>query len=127
MLGTVDFSGVDKKLNGTYEGQTEGWEAKPSKAGDSTNVIITFSFADEEGNIRKHPEYYSMKPNALWRAKRDLVAMGADPADFESTKVDLESILNEAVLASRHSGQPHVRVRQQDRLQRPREGRGRLA
>jgi hypothetical protein len=38
MLGTVDFSGVDKKLNGTYEGQTEGWEAKPSKAGDSTNV-----------------------------------------------------------------------------------------
>jgi hypothetical protein len=93
-LGVVDFSGVDKKLNGTYEGQTEGWEAKPSKAGDSINVIITFSFADEEGNTRKHPEYYSMKPNALWRAKRDLVAMGADPADFESTEVDLESILN---------------------------------
>jgi hypothetical protein len=94
-LGVVDFSGVDKKLNGTFEGQTEGWEAKPSKAGDSTNVIITFSFADEEGNTRKHTEYYSMKPNALWRAKRDLVAMGADPADFESTEVDLESILNE--------------------------------
>jgi hypothetical protein len=36
-----------------------------------------------------------MKPNALWRAKRDLVAMGADPSDFESTEVDLESILNE--------------------------------
>jgi hypothetical protein len=95
MLGTVDFSGVDKKLNGTYEGQTEGWEAKPSKAGDSTNVWVQFSFTDEEGNPHKHSECYNLKPTALWRAKRDLVAMGADPADFESTEVDLESILNE--------------------------------
>jgi hypothetical protein len=95
MLGTVDFSGVDKKLNGEYEGQTEGWEAKAAKAGDSTNVLIKFSFTDEEGNNRKHTEYYNLKPTALWRAKRDLVAMGADPADFESTEVDLESILNE--------------------------------
>jgi hypothetical protein len=94
-LGVVDFSGVDKKLNGTYEGQTEGWEALPSKAGDSTNVWVTFSFTDEEGNPHKHRECYNLKPNALWRAKRDFVAMGADPADFESTKVDLESILNE--------------------------------
>ena len=97
MLGTIDFSGV-KDLEspvGTFDGQTVGWEAKPSKSGDSTNVVATFEYTDGEGNTRKHTQYWNLKPAALWRIKRDLIKMGADPEEFESTDVDLESILND--------------------------------
>lgn len=95
-LGVIDFSGVKdfEAIAGTFDGQTAGWEAKPTKAGDSMNVEAKFEYVDSDGNLRKFTNRWNLKPTALWRIKRDLISMGADPADFESTNVDLEAVLN---------------------------------
>ena len=98
MLGKVDFSTVkdfEAVPAGDYDGQTmRGWEAKPTKAGDSTNIEVKFRYEDQDDAPRVHLQRYNLKPAALWKIKRDLIALGADPQDFESTDVDLEGVLN---------------------------------
>lgn len=96
-LGPIDFSGVKdfEPVAGEFEGQTSGWEAKLTKAGDSTNVEAKFTYRDDDGRKRVHLQRYNLKPEALWRIKRDLIAIGADPADFESDQVNLEAVLND--------------------------------
>lgn len=97
-LAPVDFSNV-KELElipaGTRVlGMTKSWEAKPSKAGDSTNIEAKFTF-EYDGLQRTHVHRWNLKPGALWRVKRDFIKMGADPADLEGPAVDLEAILDE--------------------------------
>ena len=96
-LGTIDFTkatGFVVVPAGTYDGQTKGWQAKPTNAGDSMNVEATFDFEGPDGAIHPYMHRWNLKPRALWRIKRDLLAMGADPADLEGTNVDLEGVLN---------------------------------
>lgn len=102
MLGKIDFSAApsfEPLPDGEYQGQTKGWEAKPTKAGDSTNVVASFvvEYEDEQGNekTRTITTNWNLKPTALWRVRRDLIAMGADPEDFEGDDVDLEAILKD--------------------------------
>ena len=97
-LAKLDFSdvksGFDAVPAGDYPGQTvRGWEAKPTKAGDSTNVEVKF-LIEHEGKKQTVLHRWNLKPAALWRIKRDLIALGADPRDFESKSVDLEKVLN---------------------------------
>jgi len=104
-LGKVDFTGVSdggfKPIPaGTWDGQTSGWEAKEANDGQSMNVLGKFKFEfddPETGETRtqQHTQYYNLKPTALWRVKRDLIAIGADPADLEGEDVDLEALFNE--------------------------------
>ncbi len=107
-LGTVDFSVVEDFVAlpaGRYPGQTKGeWESKPTKAGDSINVNVKISFdyehtdpTDGEVSIRTRTQTvrYNTKPDALWRIKRDLVALGADPDALKQKNVNLEALINE--------------------------------
>lgn len=87
---------------GTVQGQTKKWELKETKDGESEYVLASFEveveIETEEGYKTSRRTLFcnwSLKPQALWRLKRDLIAMGADPADFESDDVDLEAILND--------------------------------
>lgn len=101
-IGTIDFSNVTDNFKplpaGEYEGQTAGWEAKPSNDGESTNIFAKFklSYQDEEGNdrTRTHRECYNLKEAALWRFKRDMISLGADPEVFAG-EVDIEAIMND--------------------------------
>ena len=101
-LGRIDFSSApayEPLPGGDYEGQTGSWEAKPTNNGDSTNIEAKFvlNHQDENGNDRTRTVLarWNLKPTALWRIKRDLIAMGADPSTFESNDVDIEGILND--------------------------------
>lgn len=96
---------------GEYPGKTKKWEAKPTKAGDSTNIVAQFEvqYTDSETNedkTRTITTNWNLKDTALWRIKRDLIALGADPDDFEGGEddgtgegeeggVNLQDILNE--------------------------------
>lgn len=100
-LGAVNFAGApsfEPLPSGDYDGVTGTWEAKPTKAGDGTNIEAKFllDFMDEDGTPRNRTILvrWNLSRNSLWRIKRDLVDMGADPSDFEGENVDLESILN---------------------------------
>jgi hypothetical protein len=101
-LGRVDFSSApsfEPLPAGDYEGQTGSWEAKPTNNGDSTNIEAKFvlSYQDDGGADRTRTVLarWNLKPTALWRIKRDLISMGADPSTFESKDVDIEGILND--------------------------------
>lgn len=100
-LGPIDFSAVEdyKPLpNGKYPGQTVSWESKPTKSNDSTNIEAKFIVEYEEAGETKQRTIlnrWNLKPQSLWRIKRDLVAMGADPEDFEGDNVDLQALLND--------------------------------
>lgn len=101
-LGKVNFAAApsfEPLRNGDYEGVTERWEAKRTKNGDSNNIEARFKveYEDEktgENRVRTVMCRWNDKDTALWRIKRDLIAMGADPSEFESDAVDLEGILN---------------------------------
>lgn len=102
MLGNVDFSVVEdfKPVPANrYAGQTGTWELKDANDSKSQNVVVKypFEYEDEEGNskTRTHTQYYNLKPQALWRLKRDLIALGNDPALLSGKDVDLEAVLNE--------------------------------
>jgi hypothetical protein len=101
-LGRIDFSSApsfEPLPSGEYTGQTGSWEAKPTNNGDSTNIEAKFilNYQDDNGSDRTRTVLarWNLKPTALWRIKRDLIAMGADPSTFESADVDIESILND--------------------------------
>ena len=101
-LGRIDFASApafEPLPAGDYEGQTGSWEAKPTNNGDSTNIEAKFvlNYQDDNGNDRTRTVLarWNLKPTALWRIKRDLIGMGADPSTFESKDVDIESILND--------------------------------
>lgn len=85
---------------GTYEGKTVSWEAKDANDGQSTNIVAKFLVEYEDpssGDIRTRTitTNWNLKDTALWRVKRDLIALGCDPADFEGNAVDIEARLNE--------------------------------
>lgn len=101
MLGSIDFSVVDDfdpVAADRYPGQTGTWELKDANDGKSKNIVVKypFEFTDAEGNdkTRTHSQYYNLKPAALWRLKRDLISLGADPDALKQKDVDLESLLN---------------------------------
>lgn len=101
-LGTINFHNIptfEPVDGGVYPGQTDSWEAKPTKNGDSMNVEGKFRFvhtnSEGEEQDRSIILRWNLKREALWRIRGDLVKMGADPSELESDAVDLEAILNE--------------------------------
>lgn len=82
------------------EGLSKTWEPVATADGSGVHVLAKYAVlhqmpgAETPRNIEFRVRW-SLKPTGLWRTKRDLIALGADPTDFESTAVDLESILNE--------------------------------
>jgi hypothetical protein len=101
-LGRIDFQNIptfEPVAAGTYDGFTETWEAKPTKAGDSTNVEgkFKFNYQDGDGNEAQRSiiARWNLKKEALWRLRQDLVNMGVDPSELNSDAVDLESVLNQ--------------------------------
>lgn len=109
-IGKVNFAAAKPLAPlpaGDYPGKTKKWEAKPTKAGDSTNIVAQFvvQYTDQDTNEDKERTIttnWNLKDTALWRIKRDLIALGADPDDFEGGEGDdedagvpLDDILNE--------------------------------
>jgi hypothetical protein len=101
-LGRIDFQNIptfEPVPPGNYDGATESWEAKDTKAGDSTNIEgkFRFQYLDGDGNetSRSIIARWNLKPGALWRLSQDLVNMGVDPSELKSDSVDLEAILNQ--------------------------------
>lgn len=109
MLGTIDFSQVkdfEPVAAGKYPGETFSWELVDNKAGDGQHVLAKYKFEAEDEETgepvsREQWRRYSLKPNALWAIKRDLIAMGCDPDLLSGTSVDLEGLLSE------YFGTPH--------------------
>ena len=103
MLGVIDFTAAkdfEPVPAGDYPGQTKSWEAKPTKNGDSHNIEAKFVFEytdpeSQETKNRTHTQRWNLKPQALWRIKRDLIAMGADPDDLKGNDVNLAAVLND--------------------------------
>lgn len=101
MLGKIDFTAVKSFTplpDGDYEGQTDSFEIKPTKANDSYNVVAKFKVDyDEDGSSKSRTiiTNWNLKPQSLWRIKRDLIAIGADPEDLEGDDVDLEAVLGD--------------------------------
>lgn len=100
-LGKIDFQNIpsfEPVEAGEYDGFTDSWEAKPTKAGDSTNIEgkFKFNYQDSDGNETQRTivARWNLKKEALWRMRQDLVNMGVDPSDLNSDSVDLEGILN---------------------------------
>lgn len=101
-LGTINFQNIptfEPVEGGVYPGQTDSWEAKPTKNGDSMNVEGKFKFTHDnsEGEEQERSIIlrWNLKREALWRIRGDLVKMGVDPSDLNSSAVDLEATLNE--------------------------------
>lgn len=101
-LGRIDFENIptfEPVEAGTYDGVTESWEAKPTKAGDSTNIEgkFKFNYLNGDGNEaqRSIVARWNLKKEALWRLRNDLVNMGVDPSELSGDAVDLEGILND--------------------------------
>lgn len=97
MLGTVDFSEVQELKasdTGVYDGQTKNWEAVQNSNGDGMHIKANFIYEYEGRNVPIFTRW-PLKKSGLWRTKRDLVALGADPADLSGSNVDLEAIINE--------------------------------
>lgn len=100
-LGKIDFQNIptfEPVEPGDYDGFTEGWESKPTRNGDSTNIEGKFKFAYQDGDgneaQRSIIARWNLKKEALWRLRNDLVNMGVDPSEMNSDSVDLESVLN---------------------------------
>lgn len=118
-LGPIDFSVVeDFELlpAGRYPGQTKGeWDAKLSSKGDTYNINVKTTFqyerpaVDEDGSPTGESEVktrpmtarYNTHPDALFRIKRDLINLGADPAVLKSKNVPLQSLCEEFFGGSR--------------------------
>ena len=101
-LGRIDFQNVptfEPVEAGNYDGFTETWEPKATKAGDSTNIEgkFRFTYLDGDGNEAQRSiiARWNLKREALWRLRQDLVNMGVDPSELNSDAVDLEAILNQ--------------------------------
>lgn len=100
-LGRIDFQNIptfEPVESGVYPGQTDSWEAKPTRNGDSTNVEGKFKFAytNSEGEEAERSiiRRWNLKREALWSLRGDLVQMGVDPSELAGDAVDLEAILN---------------------------------
>lgn len=103
MLGTIDFSQVKDftpVAAGRYPGETFSWELVDNKSGDGQHILAKFKFEAEDEETgepisREQWRRYSLKPNALWALKRDLINLGVDPEVLAGTNVDLEALMNE--------------------------------
>jgi hypothetical protein len=106
-LGTIDFSVVeDFKLlpAGKYPGQTLGEvEVKPASNGKTTNINVKckmqYEDTDEETGdtivkSRSITSRYNTHPDALFRIKRDMIALGEDPAALKAKDVNLGQLVN---------------------------------
>lgn len=108
-LGTLDFTGVTNEFPvltpGDYDGQTKTWELvdnKPTKknpTGEGQHIFAKFVVTreDEDGNEENVTLFkrWFLGAKSLWVIKRDLIDMGADPAELEGDAVDLEALLND--------------------------------
>lgn len=99
MLGTVDFSGVQELEaveTGIYEGQTKNWEAVENSNHDGMHIKANFMLQNPEDG-RNFPLFtrWPLKVSGLWRTKRDLVALGANPEDLSGANVNLEAVIND--------------------------------
>lgn len=120
-LGAVDFSVVeDFELlpAGRYPGQTEGkWEPQLAKNQKTTNMNVKVSFqyekavVDDDGEPTNETEIktrpatvrYNNHPDALFRVKRDLINLGADPVLLKSKQVNLKDMLDQYFGGDRRS------------------------
>ena len=101
VLGPLNFEGVQTERPvvpaGRVRAQFVGYEVRPTKAGDAHNINPQFKITDED-----HPNVgtilygmWNTKPTALWRMKRDLLALGADQETMGSPNVQITEVLDE--------------------------------
>lgn len=112
-LGPIDFSKAKQQAYPVIpvaQGETrdvevtsKSWEAEPNKNGGGIHALAKYSVTWE---FETGPRTFDLRviwpitaEGGLWRTKRDLLKLGADPADFEAgdppgSAVDIEAILN---------------------------------
>jgi len=96
----VNLAGVKTTLevipDGTYPARFTEWKAANSKANQPKVTLISVfdQEAGEEVAGRKAFVECSLQPQALFKIKKSLIDMGADPDDLEENGLDLEPILN---------------------------------
>lgn len=97
-MPVVDFSVIQERSfepfdDGTYDARLSAWELRKGNKGDYYNLEFTF-FGNEALGNRKIWAMSSISDGALWRFKRDMIALGADPDDLApGSQVDTDDIV----------------------------------
>lgn len=99
---TLDFTNVSTGFEvlpeGLYEGKVAKVELRTSKAGDSQYLNFEWDVIDEDGKSRKIWDIASLKPQALWKLKQIMEALGMstsgsidlDPEEFVGQSATLQ-------------------------------------
>ncbi len=94
----MDFSPIDEAV---YDAVLTDWELKEGDKGPYYNTEFTLDESAEEYKNRKVWTIMSLAPKALWRFKRDMTRLGADPEDMApESDVDTDQIIARNVGAS---------------------------
>ena len=125
-LGPVDFTKAknDYPVIPVPRGETldvevisKSWEDQANTNGEGRHIVakysVTWEFDGKPRTFELRVVWPYTSEGGMWRVKRDLIKLGADPAEFEAgdppgSKVDLESILNE-LFASPHKAIARIR------------------
>lgn len=99
---SLDFTNVSSGFEilpeGIYSGEIKKVELKTSKAGDSQYLNLEWDVEDENGKSKKVWDICSLKPQALWKLKALMEALGMstegsidlDLEEFEGQTCELE-------------------------------------
>lgn len=82
---------------GEYNVVLEKAEMKKAKTDGSDMISVTWSITDEEYENRKLFENYSLKPQALWKLKNTLGALGFDVSG--ALEFDVEDLVGQEAVA----------------------------
>ncbi len=101
MTLNLDFSNA-KEFKNPDEGEhvfiIEDAEVKPSKAGDSNNLVIKASVVGGENDGRNAIQYFSLKPEALWNVKLFLEAVAGE--EMTEINIDESELVGQTFIAT---------------------------
>lgn len=103
----LDFSGVDRK---TFEKPEEGEhvfivsdaEVKPSKAGDSNNLVVKVEVVGGTSDGRSLLQFFSLKQDALWNVRLFIEAIMGE--EVEQFNINADQLMGETFVGTvKHS------------------------
>lgn len=101
-FSNVETGGFEKPSEGDHDFIIEDAEVKPSKAGDSENLVIKASVVGGEEDGRSLLQFFSLKQEALWNVKLFLEALAGE--ELDGINIDESDLVGQTFRATvRHS------------------------
>ena len=99
----LDFSGVERK---SFEKPEEGEhvfivsdaEVKPSKAGDSNNLVIKAEVVGGDSDGRSLLQFFSLKQDALWNVRLFIEAIMGE--EVEQLSIDTDQLMGQTFVGT---------------------------